>query len=109
MMKETVWFLFIIGLHLATSAKKSSKMKDLLREESQKTVLKTPKANTIPETPQKECYKCSSGFHIGSKIHPMNFEYKGKHGWMTSKEAEDNCELTFSQFLEAMLTNYLLK
>ena len=92
MMKETVWFLLIIGLHLATSAKKSSKMKDLLREESQKTVLKTPKANTTPETPQKECYKCSSGFHTGSKIHPMNFEYKGKHGWMTSKEAEDNCE-----------------
>lgn len=90
-MKAIVWFLFV-GLHLSVSAKKSSKMKDLLKEEGQKPVSENPKVTTTLEKPQKECYKCSSGFHTGSKIHPMNFEYKGQHGWMTSKEAADKCE-----------------
>ena len=66
-------------------------MKDLLKEESQKPIKKSlPKENTL-ETAENECYQCSSGFHTGGKIHPMNFEHK-MHGWMTSEEASQKCE-----------------
>lgn len=73
--------------------KKSKKLKEMLKN-AEDTIANKNEINIDSFKPiqeVKECETCKPGFHNG-RINSMAFEYKGRHGVMTSGEAVAICE-----------------
>ena len=85
--------LSLCFLILQLSQAKESKMKNLLKEAEQiksgNAVNKVESTNTSQDDTPLLYY----GWHRGRIMSYNNFEYKGQHGWMTSKEAVKKCDI----------------
>ena len=84
------YFISLCFLILQLSQAKESKMKNLLKEAEQIKSAESTNTNKISKDDASLLYH---GWHRGRIMSYNNFEYKGQHGWMTSKEAVKKCDI----------------